>query len=491
MVIIVVVIVIILGFGEEKMTKAKNIKMQFQSLTTNFVGMVRNEILEGRDYLVVPMIMIVEGVLNGTNGPLYYPAEELAKVPSVWNMKPVVVYHPTMNGKALSACDPDVIEKYKVGMIMNTIFDGKRLKAEAWLEPDRLAKVDQRVQNALDTGEMSEVSTGLHTENEAVEGSFGGVSYGAIARNLRPDHLAILPDQIGACSISDGAGLLRTNSVEQRSEMNRILNKLGINAEQSHEEIRKALYIASALLHSDDEDFWIDVVYYDSFIYERDGKLFQQIYKMVDENAKLEGVPFEVEREVTYEKVKLVGNRKKGDIEMDKKEIVDGLIANSKWEEEDRETLMSLSEDQLGKIEIVQNAEVPEGTVPSEEGETVVNEDDEDGGVKPIVNSAEDYLAAMPPELREVHNEALNTHAEKRAELSATIMAHKRNILTSEHLAELNMNELKAMAVLAKDVKEDVNRPNYSGQAPVGNVGADNKTEEPLLAPVMNFSEKK
>lgn len=31
----------------------------------------------------------------------------------------------------------------------------------------------------------------------------------AVARNHRPDHLAILPDQVGACSLADGAGLIR------------------------------------------------------------------------------------------------------------------------------------------------------------------------------------------------------------------------------------------------------------------------------------------
>jgi hypothetical protein len=42
-------------------------------------------------------------------------------------------------------------------------------------------------------------------------GTLNGMEYGRIARNLMPDHLAILPDKIGACSIADGAGLLRNS----------------------------------------------------------------------------------------------------------------------------------------------------------------------------------------------------------------------------------------------------------------------------------------
>src|SRR5690606_1872073 len=55
---------------------------------------VRFEMLEGRQHLVVPMVMLTEGVHCGSQGCLFYPEEELAKVPAVWNYKPIVVYHP-------------------------------------------------------------------------------------------------------------------------------------------------------------------------------------------------------------------------------------------------------------------------------------------------------------------------------------------------------------------------------------------------------------
>ena len=53
-------------------------------------GLIRNERLHGRDYTVVPMVMITEGVHKGSNGALYYPGEELGKTPCVWNMKPEI-----------------------------------------------------------------------------------------------------------------------------------------------------------------------------------------------------------------------------------------------------------------------------------------------------------------------------------------------------------------------------------------------------------------
>lgn len=182
-----------------------------EQLTFNIGGAKpRHETLDGKDYLAVPMAMLTEGVHAGSNGPLFYPREELSKTPGVWNMKPLVVYHPTQNGQGVSACTPAVIETRAIGIVMNSLFDNK-LRAEAWIDPIKCKKVDERVLNSVNKGEMVEVSTGLFTDNEQVEGEFNGKKYVAIARNYRPDHLAILPDKKGACSIADGAGLLQLN----------------------------------------------------------------------------------------------------------------------------------------------------------------------------------------------------------------------------------------------------------------------------------------
>jgi len=478
---------------------AKKMKVQFQTFTTNLVGMVRNATLEGRDYLVVPMVMLVEGVLNGSNGSLYYPAEELAKVPQVWNHKPVVVYHPQMNGKALSACDPEILESHKVGIILNTTFDGKRLKAEAWLEPSRLAVVDNRIQTALDNGSMMEVSTGLFTENEEVSGNFNGEDYTSIARNYRPDHLAILPDQIGACSIADGAGLLRTNAARQTGEYQRLLDRLNVNADASHDEIRSAIYNALESLRKKAGDIfcelWIEEVYDEWFVYMCDRDYFKQNYKVnEDKTVQLEGLPVEVKRVVTYESVQITSNQKKGDKDMDKKAIVETLIANGKWAEEDREFLLGLNEDQLAKMTPVENTEIVKDEEPKiveeKTEETPVIEKIEDA---PAVNteavSADQYLANAPADIREVLNEALTTQAQRRAELIDAITANKKNILTKEQLSALSMNGLSAMAALAnEDVKDSTSRPpNFSGMAPVGNAGDAPAEEEPLEAPTMNF----
>jgi hypothetical protein len=101
---------------------------------------------------------------------------------------------------------------------MNAEEEDGKLKAEAWLEVERVKQVDNRILEALEKGEMVELSTGLFTDNEPTEGDWNGEKYMAIARNFRPDHLAILPDKVGACSIADGAGLLRLNQAASEGE---------------------------------------------------------------------------------------------------------------------------------------------------------------------------------------------------------------------------------------------------------------------------------
>jgi hypothetical protein len=170
------------------------------------------KLLEGRKHFVVPVVMAVEGVLAGSRGAMFYPADELRKSVPLWNGRPVVVYHPDMRFNC-TAGNPSVFNAQRVGTIFNTRFEGGKLKAEAWLDYERLETVDSRVLDAIRRSQPMEVSTGLFTEEDGVAGNFSGRAYTAIARRHQPDHLAILPDLKGACSIADGAGLCR-NAVE-------------------------------------------------------------------------------------------------------------------------------------------------------------------------------------------------------------------------------------------------------------------------------------
>ena len=56
-----------------------------------------------------------------------------------------------------------------------------------------------------------EGSTAFYSMTERITGSFHGVPYSEVHYHLRPDHFALLPNSIGACSWADGCGAPRLN----------------------------------------------------------------------------------------------------------------------------------------------------------------------------------------------------------------------------------------------------------------------------------------
>ena len=178
------------------MPEIRHIKARADSL-------VRHEQHNGRDHLVVPVVMIVQGVLNDS----LLLAEEFGKFPEAWDGRPVPIHHPERNGSPISANSPDVHER-AVGTIYNTHVDGDKLKAELWIDPNKLPP---ELLTHMEAGKVLEVSTGYFCEEETKPGVFNGRSYQFIDRNIRPDHLALLPGQIGACSVEDGCGTPRVN----------------------------------------------------------------------------------------------------------------------------------------------------------------------------------------------------------------------------------------------------------------------------------------
>src|SRR6185295_6252140 len=143
-----------------------------QRMVFNLAARIRRETHEGRSYLVAPVVLLTEGVHEGSGGPLLYSADKLKANPAVWNHMPLVVYHPEANGEPVSARSPGVLDSRKVGLVFNASYDTK-LRAEAW---------------------------------------FGELKYQGEVNDIIPDHLAVLPDKKGACSLDRGCGLLQNEA---------------------------------------------------------------------------------------------------------------------------------------------------------------------------------------------------------------------------------------------------------------------------------------
>ncbi len=325
-----------------------------EHLTLNLTAnkkLIRKDSMEGRDYTVVPMVMMKEGVLNGSLGPLFYPADEISKLPIIWNHKPVVVYHPQINGSGVSACSPDVLTAQKIGVIMNTHYDeaSKTLKAEAWIEESRCKKVDKRVWNAIEKESMMELSTGLFTENEPVEnGKHGDKPYSYIARNYKPDHLAVLPDQVGACSVKDGAGFVR-NELWAENRM--------VNNSVSFDDIRSQLGNLIRAKYQRKNAAGIENYCYPESVYDDyvvfscgDGKTMGQSYNVSKSGeVSLSGSPVEVRRKTIYvgsDGKTVVGNAQN----YSRKEKVAILINSGVFLKRDRDWLLGLASNRLNTL---------------------------------------------------------------------------------------------------------------------------------------------
>lgn len=217
-------------------------------LVLNWTGKVRKEVRNGRTFYVASATMIVPGVLNGSQGALFYPPEEIARDPATWNAMPIVLYHPEGqdeygNVYHMSARDPDIAEKYQIGNVYRATINEENgaLDAEAWFDVHLLKQVrgGEVVLSMLEKGKPIGLSTGLFTTNyPADEGAIfnspvkGEVPYTHIARHYRPDHLAILPDVPGACGLDEGCGVNVTNNDDYllKSKLRQALVSFGSDA---------------------------------------------------------------------------------------------------------------------------------------------------------------------------------------------------------------------------------------------------------------------
>lgn len=165
----------------------------------------RSEKWRGREHIVVPVVMLMETVVNGA----FVPLSELKA--EAWNGVPVTLSHPvSKDGKPITANSPETLDGWQVGTIFNTKIEDGKLKAEAWIDVALAKALSPALLKALKSGRPMDVSTGYFPTVTRKKGTHAGKPYVEIHKELKPDHLALLPDEEGACNWSDGCGV-RTN----------------------------------------------------------------------------------------------------------------------------------------------------------------------------------------------------------------------------------------------------------------------------------------
>lgn len=490
-------------------------------LLANLTGRPRQRTFNGREYLVAPATLIVPGVLNGSQGPLLYTQQEISKNPQSWDDVPLVLEHPQRNGEYVSAQEPGVLEKSQLGFVSNSEVNGK-LAADLWFDIEKTRKVDPRILSAVEAGKRIEISTGIFNKIEESPGTFNGVSYTGIVRELRPDHLAVLPDSIGACSVKQGCGVFNSENEDDKSIFSKMLSKWfgsKTNNELSHDDIREQLSTQIRKKFNPDEPHMADAfvvdVFDDSFVFERDGKLFQLGFNTKDNSISIsEDAPTEVRLVRSFEPV-TNSSPTKGN-SMDREKVIGNLITNCDcWTEEDRETLNEFSDEKLKALkegmdkakraEAVANSarqgfEVGDGTVYVYNEETGKIEKKEPEKTTPTTNegseqSEEEYLASLPPSIREDVEFARNEKTRQKAQLVDQLTSNVEDEEAQQEARKvydgMSLNALRSLAKAApRKESEPTSGPNYQGAATYptsnreGNRGYDPKDYLPV--PTMN-----
>jgi len=464
----------------------------------------RIELLENKRHLVVPVIMMKEGVFSGSGGPMLYLNEEISPNPAIWNGVPVPIFHPEKAGNYVSANSPDMLELFNAGRLFNATFEEGKLKAEAWLDMDKTEAVYPGFLTMVQNGEQIDISTAMHTgSDEMVSGTWtDGKHYNGIVRDIKPDHLALLPGQAGAFGWEDGMGIRYNSKQEEKGTTEK--TKVMING-LSDEELRQQLRVLIAIKDTGNVYCYLKDIYSHEagkhVIYEveEDGKstvMYKQAFDIEEGQAILVGQPVVVEQEYVetpeisvLTKIKDQINNfltkanpsvKKDDVNIDvkkgsgnklnnnkeekaMKEKVNSLIANGVFEEGQRETLMAMDESVLDSIITANGANITANKQLETENkdlkanaEKAVKEKEEEDAAKIKANGEEEpmtqeqYIANAPGDLGKLLKEGIAMRETKKTELIGSLTANKENPFTEGELKEMDIPELKKLVTLSQ-----------------------------------------
>ena len=300
-----------------------------KSLAINASNISTTTINGQEHYVIRGAVPIVDDIVM--NGGLY-PAEEINNSYQTMERKLMPIGHPMVNGKYVSANDPQAVNDYYAGAWAQNVskandkvvMDVYVNKAVADTKPDG-KRLIQRLDDMIsgNNADPIHVSTGLLLNKEQKAGESKQKKYSWVAHNMQFDHIAILLDEPGAGTPDEGVGMFvnadgqeadveATSLIDAANSMkDGLLNKVKFffahNSDASFDEIYQMLREAIRAPSGSDVYRYVVTVWPDKFIYEEGSKLFQQKYLIDDSEVTLVGEPVEVVRKPTEYEVKTNG----------------------------------------------------------------------------------------------------------------------------------------------------------------------------------------
>lgn len=187
---------------------------------------IRYETEDDTDYVVIPTVVQREGVYEyKTNAGIsreYVDGDELTggDMTERWDGVDATLRHPVVvneDGEAAYGLTRDPTARYtSVGEFREGGSTDEALKGELWVEESEVGRYNGDLEGYIEdieNGEIGEVSSGYGPGAVTNDrGTYNGEPYEAAQKSLNPDHVALLPDEPGNCSVADGCGAGRTNN---------------------------------------------------------------------------------------------------------------------------------------------------------------------------------------------------------------------------------------------------------------------------------------
>lgn len=442
-------------------------------------GTVRTETYLGRQWTVVPVVALVEGVIHAMNAsdPELVKYETFSKFPEGWNGRPVFVGHPMKNGRPIPGNTPDTLEALSIGQVFNASIKKSKLVMEAWIDNERAAAVPDgpALLERVTAGDPIEISIGAFVDFEGPGGEYNGKEYADEWTSITPEHLALLPEgTTGACSRDMGCGVRAAKAKgdempePKKGLMQRIMGmvrSLQQPEDMSDNDVRRVL--SEAVRKVDSRSLYVEAIYDDYFVYcvydynngETEG-YYKRTFTIGANGEATLGDAAEVEPVLTYEPTVAAAPA-----------VIPPVAASgTPCTCKDKTPITA---DDIVKIEVVANKEKnmkKEDVLTKLDGATpeqleaigkvfepavvatpaVVAEPAVAAAVKPVVAKTEaEILALASPEMRDALTEGFRVGKERKAVSIKTLQDSGRCDLTAEQLGAKSQGELDSLVKLA------------------------------------------
>ncbi|MBT6051240.1 MAG: DUF2213 domain-containing protein [Candidatus Scalindua sp.] len=495
---------------------------------------MRREIKDGIPHIVVPIVALVEGVHSGSGGAVLHSSGEIQRTAGDWNGVPLTLNHPTVGGDSVSALNPTIMKQWAVGTFENVFYEGGKLKGEGWINTEKLSQLSPETLVRIKQGEELEVSTGFFSKTDNIEGTWNGEKFTGTVLDIVPDHLALLPNDEGACSMMDGCGIRDEGEcdtcrvklgaidlVQAGTEEKKIIEPEGGETEIKVDikELRKAGFYVNELSHSKLREallqqvnsmdtsgtmHFLREVFDDHFIFEKlsaDGtQLFSQKFSVESSNdeLKIKGDPKEVREKVEFIPLEVNKNSKIEEAVMLRKELVEALITNAEtpYDEDDRDSLVAMSEEKFENVVKFVDCKCKEEAVTTNKEEVKeVKEEitvNEEKKVEDTKMTYAELLENAAPEDREFIENGTQMYKEEKAKAVSALVANSRNPFSQETLEAKSLKELKELAVLGNvPVSYEGNDPDTTVKVPKAGERQDNGKGIPAVQTLSSFIQEK